>query len=369
MGFFEFFKDFYDFYQSDYDDYYDYRTRNNRYDSNSDRKKHAGSKRPKKRIKIVECPKPIYTPHHRNLGLKPWASQKDIKHAWKHISVRLHPDKIRDPAQKEIAAQAIILVNDAYDVLNKQGEARGGSYKYINDWMRDPMINAPEMLRRKEDSVPEEAPGCETAVARKPTLWLRDYKTYSDCAQGESFFCGEFWVDLGHVVIDRTLPLRASDWIWSLDNGWKTTALAEKKFENLEFFGDCYQHFTIRLPAVSVFNDPVGPEKKWSYFHDTPCAETKLSWDLKDGWILLAGLTIVLFLMRNVLVKAVRGTLGRAEKAFGGRGNSNFSKAALWISGWVISLSIWFITLVIALLLFLKFLAAEEIVNWFAHWI
>ncbi|CZR56778.1 uncharacterized protein PAC_06667 [Phialocephala subalpina] len=367
MGKFQdFFEEMYNFYQSDYDDYYEYRNRYNKYNSNSDRKKNTGSKQPPNRTPIVECPQPIYTPHHRNLGLKPWASQKDIRDAWKHISVRLHPDKIHDPAQKEATAQAMMLVNDAYDILVKQGEGLGGSYVWIHNWTRDPNINAQEMLRRREDSVPEEAPGCEATIARKPTLWLRDYKTFAECARDETVLCGEFWVDLGHLVIDRILPLRTSDWIWSLDNGWKISALSEMKYEKLEFFGDCYQHFTIKLPAISAFSvpPPPEPEKKWSYFHDTPCAETKLSGELIDGWVLLTGLAIVLFALRNVLVKVVRGTLGSMEKALGGTGNSNFSKSVIGFWGWVTYLSVWFGILVVAFLLFLKFLASDAVVNW-----
>jgi hypothetical protein len=67
--------------------------------------------------KLPKCPTKRYIPHHRNLGVKPGASPDKVKAAWRRTGLRLHPDKIRDPAQKEVAAAAMILVNEAYEKL------------------------------------------------------------------------------------------------------------------------------------------------------------------------------------------------------------------------------------------------------------
>lgn len=183
----------------------------------------------KERYKSIECPKPEMIPHHRNLGVKPWTANSEIRAAWKRISTRLHPDKFRGNAQqKEDAAAAMLLVNEAYENLVTHRKNWGRLYWYKSDWTRDPRINEPERERRQKDDrlakhkeSEKEVDECFLSARRKPMLWTGKYKTYAQCDQQEVWFCEEFWVDFSHVVIDNTLPLRYSNALWDKDLGWK----------------------------------------------------------------------------------------------------------------------------------------------------
>ncbi|KAE8443651.1 hypothetical protein EG329_001509 [Mollisiaceae sp. DMI_Dod_QoI] len=314
------------------------------------------------------CPTPLFNPHHRNLGVKPWASDADVKKAWKHISVRLHPDKIRDPSQREVAAAAMILVNEAYETLIKEGKNRGRHYRWIDDWVRDPRIDNGERRRRREESgkggVQEE--GCEVRVGRKPVLWGDGYKTYAECENEGTLLCGEFWVDASHAVIDRVLPLQTSDWIWEWDKGWKLTPGASKQTETLQFFGNCYQQYKVTLPVARV----KGPEKKWSHFHDTECAKSHLDMGSVDGSLLIAVIAVAVFLLRKVLVKRLRdidvgvSLVGAGTKNGLGvvdRGVRKFSKILAWFYVRLVYLSVWALLCFVTVILLPIFLVPNYV--------
>jgi hypothetical protein len=237
--------------------------------------------------KLPKCPKDGYIPHHRNLGLKSGASKEEIKAAWKRTSVRLHPDKIRDPSQKEVTAAGMILVNEAYENLYKED----GWWRWIAG--DDQMIDSSERLRRREEKV--EGGGCEEIVRRKPWFWV--YKEQLQCTRDGSYLCGEFWTTLTHNVVDTFLPLRVSDVVWELvDKDWRYPISLPQDFEKFTFYGPCFQTYAVKLPAVKT-GKIVPP--RWSSFRDTKC-NTPLNPELGDAGLLLFLLVMFLILTRKI---------------------------------------------------------------------
>lgn len=63
------------------------------------------------------------------LGVKPGASQDEIKSAYRKLIKKYHPDQYGDNPLKELAQEKMIEINEAYDTLTKNG---GGSYNSSN---------------------------------------------------------------------------------------------------------------------------------------------------------------------------------------------------------------------------------------------
>ena len=59
------------------------------------------------------------------LGLKPGATQDEIKSAYRKLIKQYHPDKYIDNPLKDLAEEKMRQINDAYDALTKNG---GGNY-------------------------------------------------------------------------------------------------------------------------------------------------------------------------------------------------------------------------------------------------
>ena len=57
--------------------------------------------------------------HYSNLNIAENASQETIKAAYRRLSQKWHPDRNRN--QPEKAAQNFIIINKAYQVLNRPG--------------------------------------------------------------------------------------------------------------------------------------------------------------------------------------------------------------------------------------------------------
>jgi len=120
--------------------------------------KHTKTSKPDPVVTVqrdAKCPHGAYVPHHRNLGLKPWATDEEIKDAWKQISRRMHPDKIqliRDPIHRAEAEAAMLLVNRAYEALVKDKRNRGPGYPYRFNWLDDRAIDSMERARRLGES-------------------------------------------------------------------------------------------------------------------------------------------------------------------------------------------------------------------------
>jgi molecular chaperone DnaJ len=60
------------------------------------------------------------------LGVKPGASQDDIKNAYRKLIKQYHPDKFRDNPLKNLAEEKMIEINKAYEALTK--DANNSSY-------------------------------------------------------------------------------------------------------------------------------------------------------------------------------------------------------------------------------------------------
>ena len=53
------------------------------------------------------------------LGIKPGASQDEIKSAYRKLIKQYHPDKFIDNPLKDLAEEKMIAINEAYDALTK----------------------------------------------------------------------------------------------------------------------------------------------------------------------------------------------------------------------------------------------------------
>ena len=62
------------------------------------------------------------------LGLKPTATDEEIKAAYHELVKKYHPDKYQDNPLAELAGEKLREVNEAYDALMKQGHTSGGGF-------------------------------------------------------------------------------------------------------------------------------------------------------------------------------------------------------------------------------------------------
>lgn len=63
------------------------------------------------------------------LGIKPGASQEEIKSAYRKLVKKYHPDQYGDNPLKELAQEKLAEVNEAYEMLKNNG---GNNYSYNN---------------------------------------------------------------------------------------------------------------------------------------------------------------------------------------------------------------------------------------------
>lgn len=64
------------------------------------------------------------------LGLKPGASQDEIKNAYRNLIKKYHPDKFIDNPLQDLAEQKIREINEAYDMLTKDSSSSGSNSSY-----------------------------------------------------------------------------------------------------------------------------------------------------------------------------------------------------------------------------------------------
>ena len=65
------------------------------------------------------------------LGIKPGASQDEIKSAYRNLIKKYHPDKYADNPLQDLAQQKIREINEAYDMLTKNNNSgSSSSYSY-----------------------------------------------------------------------------------------------------------------------------------------------------------------------------------------------------------------------------------------------
>lgn len=63
------------------------------------------------------------------LGIRPGASEEEIRAAYRELVKKYHPDKYVDNPLADLAEEKMQEINEAYDTLMKKGNA-GGSYGY-----------------------------------------------------------------------------------------------------------------------------------------------------------------------------------------------------------------------------------------------
>lgn len=56
--------------------------------------------------------------------MKPGASQKEIKSAYKSFALKYHPDKEKDSVKKKEVAEKFMEIQKAYDILSKLKQGR-----------------------------------------------------------------------------------------------------------------------------------------------------------------------------------------------------------------------------------------------------
>ena len=63
------------------------------------------------------------------LGLKPGASEAEIKAAYKELVKKYHPDKYQNNPLADLAQEKLQEINEAYDTLMKNRSSSGGGYR------------------------------------------------------------------------------------------------------------------------------------------------------------------------------------------------------------------------------------------------
>ena len=114
--------------------------------------------------------------HYGALGLEPGAERQEVRDAWRFLLAAFHPDRFRDPIQRERAEEITKRVNAAWQVLGDDQQRR----RY--DLRRAAAI----------DEIPPAAPvrelPCPTCAARVPAADAGGRMVTLTCpACGESF--------------------------------------------------------------------------------------------------------------------------------------------------------------------------------------
>ena len=67
------------------------------------------------------------------LGVKPGASQEEIKKAYRKLVKQYHPDQYKDNPLQELAQKKMVEINEAYDILKKNNGDYNSSYSNSNN--------------------------------------------------------------------------------------------------------------------------------------------------------------------------------------------------------------------------------------------
>lgn len=67
------------------------------------------------------------------LGVKPGASQEEIKKAYRKLVKQYHPDQYKDNPLQELAQKKMVEINEAYDMLTKNNGDYNSSYSNSNN--------------------------------------------------------------------------------------------------------------------------------------------------------------------------------------------------------------------------------------------
>ncbi|KAA8574631.1 hypothetical protein EYC84_003882 [Monilinia fructicola] len=193
----------------------------------------------------MTCRTPEFNPHHYNLDLPLHAKRRDIQRAYRRFNRVLHPDKIKDPDQRANAFAAILLINEAYEVLIDE-EKR---VQYQLEWNRDVLSTNKweviywDIMRQKKHIKNKD-------FDLKPWFWHYDPIPIGVCNGDveETPFCTATWVNLAHIFVDNFLPTTVSDNIWRRALIWRGDAsnMTGKKLETLDFQRGC-ENFQVNI--------------------------------------------------------------------------------------------------------------------------
>ncbi|NLK95720.1 MAG: J domain-containing protein [Clostridiales bacterium] len=67
------------------------------------------------------------------LGIKPGASQEEIKSAYRKLVKQYHPDQYRDNPLQELAQQKLAEINEAYKILSSGNTSNSNTSNYNNN--------------------------------------------------------------------------------------------------------------------------------------------------------------------------------------------------------------------------------------------
>jgi molecular chaperone DnaJ len=106
------------------------------------------------------------------LGIRPGASEDEIKKAYRDLAKKYHPDQYENNPLGDLAKEKMQEINEAYDSLMKSGSGakgkRGGSYGFGGGAGRAQRTSSPEYneIRRSIDR--GDLAGAEQRLSRMP---------------------------------------------------------------------------------------------------------------------------------------------------------------------------------------------------------
>ncbi|APA06213.1 predicted protein [Sclerotinia sclerotiorum 1980 UF-70] len=220
----------------------------------------------------MACGTPHFTPHYYNLDLPINATQKHVKQAYRRLVKLIHPDKIRDPNQKENALEAIQLINEAYRVLTDNEKLLEYRYQCAR-FEQDCHGRHDLSLTWELDYWNEEWNNrCRNVTSTAPKPWFWNYDSGSTgimcvdsdqpigalgleyLTEPDQRFCTATWVNLVHLFVDNGLPNSVSDNIWRWAESWRDGSLngTKPKHEFLHFQRGC-DHYHVMVPRKEAY--------------------------------------------------------------------------------------------------------------------